>query len=134
MLNRMATVVAVLVFLAPKWGAAESEPVFEQPHEIPIQSVLPEGEQSGLGFMLGESVYANGFSQDYVVKTEEFGEFSPTSDYMLAVRLHEIHALQELGEIRKSDEKLCSLGALLLRHSQNLRRMSWQECHHPNKQ
>ncbi len=99
---RVATAVAAWVFLAPGLGHAESELGFEQPHSIPLSEAIPESMQSGLGYALGDAVFANGFSQDYIIVTEDFGEFTPTSDYLLDVRIGEIRALQVLAEIRKS--------------------------------
>jgi hypothetical protein len=95
-------VLAALALLGPRLGATESDPAFEQPHAIELSRAVPEAMQSGPGFVLGDSVFANGFSQDFVIATDEFGEFTPTSNYLLNVRVGEIRALQSLAEIRRS--------------------------------
>jgi len=99
---RVAMMVAALVLLEPRLGGAESEPAFEQPHTIPLSRAIPEAMQRGPGYVLEDSVFANGFSLDYVIMTDEFGEFAPTSNYLLNVRVAEVHALQNLAEIRRS--------------------------------
>ena len=101
MSNRIA-LAAVFTTLLTAPHAIAQDGGFEASQSIPLAEALDPARHGGPGFRVSDPALADGFSQHFDVGTDEFGEFSASSNYMLDVRIHEVGALQRLAEIRKS--------------------------------
>jgi hypothetical protein len=101
---------AIALLLSAFFSSGASAEPWESPHPIPTSSVLPADQLAGDGYTLGPEVEADGFSQRYVIRSDEFGEFHPVSDYMLGVRLLELRALGVLAQMGTSKTFAKALG------------------------
>ncbi len=76
---------------------------FEQPHEIPLAEALPEAARSGRGWVVADPAFADGFGEHFELRTDKFGEFVVASELLLGIRVRELHALDQLAEVRKGE-------------------------------
>lgn len=72
---------------------------FEKPQVLSASKVLPKGARSGEGYVVADDVHADGFAHRFTIRSEAFGQFTATGEYMLHVRILEIRALRALAEI-----------------------------------
>lgn len=103
-------VFAIAVVLSALFASGAPAAPFESPYQIPTSSVLPADQLAGDGYTLGPNVEADGFSYRYVIRSNDFGEFHPVSDYMLGVRLLELRALGVLAQMGTSKTFAKALG------------------------
>ena len=76
---------------------------FEQPHEIPLAEALPEAARSGPGWVVADPAFTDGFGAHFELRTDKFGEFVVASEFLLGIRVRELHALDQLAEVRKGE-------------------------------
>ncbi len=91
--------------LAAATSVAAATPVagFESPTEIPSDEVVPESVLSGPRYRIEPSVHADGFAQQYTIKTTGFGNLHASSDYMLPERIREVQALAVLEDLHRHE-------------------------------
>ena len=91
------------------WGfmgalaAAPSAAAFEAPKEIPSGEVVSESVLSDPLYRIAPSVRADGFAQQYTIKTAGFGNLHASSDYMLPERIREVQALAVLEDLHRHE-------------------------------
>ena len=91
------------------WGfmgalaAAPLAAAFEAPKEIPSGEVVSESVLSGPLYRIAPSVRADGFAQQYTIKTTGFGNLHASSDYMLPERIREVQALAVLEDLHRHE-------------------------------
>ena len=91
------------------WGfmgalaAAPLAAAFEAPKEIPSGEVVSESVLSDPLYRIAPSVRADGFAQQYTIKTAGFGNLHASSDYMLPERIREVQALAVLEDLHRHE-------------------------------
>ncbi len=99
-----------LVLFAALLGAADYEalPTFK------ASAILPANRVKGPLFTVEETVKNDGFLDDFLITTPEFGNFAAPGRTMLYIRLQEIAALGELQKVSKSEVFLKAAGTSVL--------------------
>ncbi len=93
------SIVALLALAVLAAGAAaevESAPIFRASEILP-----PELAESG-DHRVVELVHNDGFMHRFEIRSE-FGDFDARGEPMLAIRVHEVHALAQLDELSKTE-------------------------------
>jgi hypothetical protein len=92
----------MLFFTAVCIGQTETQPVgYEVPGVLDAYKILPPDLLEGEDFWVDRNVVSFGFNNRYTI-VSRFGQFEADGDEMLRIRVHEIKAIDAVGEIKKT--------------------------------
>jgi hypothetical protein len=112
-MNRLlATTLVVAATATASLGLAQT--AFEQPPVLKASDLAPAASLSGPGFTVDDRVPVGDFLARFVVRSE-YGVFQAHGRDMLAVRVQEVHALNELEKTSKTNEFLRAAGSAAAR-------------------
>ncbi len=108
------TAALLLMFLLPIAGASRSEkawaqPAYESQPVLKASAIVPPALLSGPQFKVDEHVPTTDFLTRFTLKSD-FGSFPVVSREMLAIRVSEVGALEQLRNTSKTEEFLKAAG------------------------
>ncbi len=98
---------------APPWGApAPAATIYENLDLLPANKLIPAEFRQGPGFVVEDPVATDGYFGIYLLRTHQ-GIFECHGKEMLAIRIDELRAIQELEAVNKGDAFLKAAGGAI---------------------